>query len=69
MRKQGVKRIWRALRLRRNRKYSALEATCSRVCEIPGKYRALVKVVDIFGNDANKLVEIKVWRLIQRLGK
>lgn len=28
--------------------------------EKAGKYNALVKVIDIFGNDTTKLVEVKV---------
>jgi adenine-specific DNA-methyltransferase len=37
-----------------------LETKCSYTYEKPGMYQVLVKVVDIFGDDTNKLVEVKV---------
>ena len=35
---------------------------CSHTYEEPGKYQVLVKVVDIFGNDTNKLLPVCVPR-------
>jgi DNA modification methylase len=49
--------MWQSFR---TRKHPALETKCSHAYEKPGKYQALVKVVDIFGNDTNKLLEIEV---------
>ena len=42
----------------RTRKHPALETSCYRNFDKPGKYQVLVKVVDIFGNDTNKLIEV-----------
>ena len=47
--------MWQSFR---TRKHPALETTCSHTYEEPGKYQVLVKVVDIFGNDTNKLIEV-----------
>ena len=44
----------------RTRKHPTLETSLSHTYEKPGKYKILVKVVDIFGNDTNKLVMVKV---------
>ncbi len=49
--------MWQSFR---TRKHPSLETTCSHTYEKPGRYQVLVKVVDIFGNDTNKLVEVKV---------
>ena len=32
----------------------------SHTYDVPGKYQVLVKVVDILGNDTNKLLEVKI---------
>jgi DNA modification methylase len=44
----------------RTRKHPSLETKCSHPYEKAGKYQVLVKVVDIFGNDTNKLLEVKI---------
>lgn len=49
--------MWQSFR---TRKHPALEMKCSHTYEEPGKYQVLVKVVDIFGNDTNKLLEVKI---------
>ena len=49
--------MWQSFR---TRKHPALETKCSHTYENAGRYQALVKVVDIFGNDTNKLIEVKV---------
>jgi DNA modification methylase len=49
--------MWQSFR---TRKHPALEMKCSHTYEDSGAYRVLVKVVDIFGNDTNKLLEIEV---------
>lgn len=49
--------MWQSFR---TRKHPALETKCSHTYEEPGKYQVLVKVVDIFGNDTNKLIEVEV---------
>jgi DNA modification methylase len=42
----------------RTRKHPILETHCHRIYDKPGKYQVLVKVVDIFGNDTNNLIEV-----------
>ena len=37
-----------------------MDTKCPHTYEEPGKYQVLVKVMDIFGNDTNKLLEIEV---------
>lgn len=49
--------MWQSFRTRR---HPTLETKCSHTYEKTGKYQVLVKVVDIFGNDTNKLIEMKV---------
>ena len=49
--------MWQSFR---TRKHPSLETKCSHTFENAGRYQALVKVVDIFGNDTNKLLEIEV---------
>ncbi|MCK4416626.1 MAG: site-specific DNA-methyltransferase, partial [Candidatus Latescibacteria bacterium] len=49
--------MWQSFR---TRKHPSLETKCSHTYEKAGKYQVLVKVVDIFGNDTNKLLEVKV---------
>ncbi len=49
--------MWQSFRTRKKR---ALELTAHNDYDAPGKYKVLVKVVDIFGNDTNKLVEVEV---------
>jgi len=44
----------------RTKKHPALETKCSHTYEDPARYQVLVKVVDIFGNDTNKLIEVEV---------
>jgi len=44
----------------RTRKEPKLELLMEHEYEKPGKYNVLVKVIDIFGNDTTKLVEVKV---------
>ncbi|MBM3253949.1 MAG: site-specific DNA-methyltransferase [Candidatus Omnitrophica bacterium] len=47
--------MWQSFR---TRKHPALETKCSYTYEKTGKYQVLIKVVDIFGNDTNKLMNI-----------
>jgi hypothetical protein len=47
--------MWQSFR---TRKHPALETKCTHTYEKEGKYQVLVKVVDIFGNDTNKLINI-----------
>ncbi len=49
--------MWQSFRMK---KHPNLEKKCSYSYEDSGKYQVLVKVVDIFGNDTNKLIEVKV---------
>jgi DNA modification methylase len=49
--------MWQSFR---TRKHPSLETKCSHIYENAGKYLVLVKVVDIFGNDTNKLIEVKI---------
>jgi len=49
--------MWQSFR---TRKRPILETKCSHTYEKADEYKVLVKVVDIFGNDTNKLLEIKV---------
>ncbi len=49
--------MWQSFR---TRKHPALETKCSHTYGDSGTYRVLVKVVDIFGNDTNKLIEVEV---------
>ena len=49
--------IWQSFRAK---KHPALDTKCSHTYEDPGRYQVLVKVVDIFGNDTNKLIEVEV---------
>ena len=44
----------------RFRKHSTLVISLSHTYEDPGEYSILVKVVDIFGNDTNKLIKVKI---------
>lgn len=44
----------------RIRKRPTLETSLSHTYEKSGKYSILIKVVDIFGNDTNKLVRVKI---------
>jgi len=44
----------------RTRKHPTLETSLSHTYETPDQYSSLIKVVDIFGNDTNKLIQIKV---------
>jgi len=44
----------------RTRKHPTLETSLSHICEKPGEYSILIKVVDIFGNDTNKLVKVQI---------
>lgn len=49
--------MWQSFR---TRKHPSLETKSYHVYEKPGTYQVLVKVVDIFGNDTNKIVEVKI---------
>lgn len=49
--------MWQSFR---TRKHPSLETEVSHAYEETGRYQALVKVVDIFGNDTNKLLEVKI---------
>jgi adenine-specific DNA-methyltransferase len=49
--------MWQSFR---TRKHPTLETKCSYRYEDPGQYQVLVKVVDIFGNDTNTLIEVEV---------
>jgi len=49
--------MWQSFRMK---KHPSLEKKCSYSYEQSGKYQVLVKVVDIFGNDTNKLLEVEV---------
>lgn len=42
----------------RTRKHPTLETSCYHNFDKPGEYQVLVKVVDIFGNDTNKLIDV-----------
>jgi DNA modification methylase len=42
----------------RTKKHPTLETSCYHTFDKPGNYQVLVKVVDIFGNDTNKLIEV-----------
>jgi len=44
----------------RTRKHPTLETSLSHAYEKPSKYSILIKVVDIFGNDTNKLVKVRI---------
>jgi len=44
----------------RTRKHPTLETSLSHTYENPGEYSILIKVVDIFGNDTNKLVKVRI---------
>lgn len=48
---------WQAFRTRKDPK---LTMTATRTYDEPGDYRAVVKVIDILGNDTTKTVTIKV---------
>jgi len=48
---------WQSFRTRKNPK---LETKASHTYEQPGTYKVLVKVVDIFGNDTTKMVEVEI---------
>lgn len=49
--------MWQSFR---TRKHPSLETKCSHAYEKAGKYQVVVKVVDIFGNDTNKLINVEV---------
>lgn len=49
--------MWQSFR---TRKHPSLETKSYHAYEKPGTYQVLVKVVDIFGNDTNKLIEVKL---------
>ncbi len=49
--------MWQSFRTRKRKE---LELTAHHDYEKKGKYKVLVKVVDIFGNDTNKLIEVEV---------
>lgn len=48
---------WQAYRTKKEPK---IEIEAKKTYEKPGEYTAMVKVVDIFGNDTNKIVKVKV---------
>ena len=48
---------WQAYRTKKERKIE-LEAT--KTYDKAGEYQIMVKVVDVFGNDTNKIVKVKV---------
>jgi adenine-specific DNA-methyltransferase len=50
--------MWQSYRTKRDR--SLLLKTDPYRYAKKGKYRAMVKVIDIFGNDTTKIIEIKV---------
>lgn len=50
--------MWQSYRTRKNPRLSLVSAP--HTYPKPGKYNILVKVVDIFGNDTTKLVEVKI---------
>jgi len=49
--------MWQSFRTRQRKK---LDVSCVHVYERPGRYRVLIKVIDVFGNDTNKLLEVTV---------
>jgi hypothetical protein len=49
--------VWQSFRTRQR---PSLEVRCAHNYEKPGRYPVLVKVIDIFGNDTNKLIEASV---------
>lgn len=52
----GFHNTWQSFRTRR---HPSLETRCSFAYRNGGKYQVLVKVVDIFGNDTNKLLNVR----------
>uniref|UniRef100_A0A7C4EST5 PKD domain-containing protein n=1 Tax=Desulfomonile tiedjei TaxID=2358 RepID=A0A7C4EST5_9BACT len=48
---------WQSFRTRKNPR---LETKATHTYEQPGRYKVLVKVVDIFGNDTTKMVEVEI---------
>jgi len=53
----GFHNTWQSFRTRR---HPALETQCSFAYKKARKYQVLVKVVDIFGNDTNKLLNVRI---------
>jgi site-specific DNA-methyltransferase (adenine-specific)/adenine-specific DNA-methyltransferase len=49
---------WQSFRTRRNRELELI--TAEHTYDLPGRYTAAVKVVDIFGNDTMTLVPVTV---------
>jgi adenine-specific DNA-methyltransferase len=49
--------LWQSFRTKKEPK---VEYVARHPYENPGKYQVMVKVVDVFGNDTNKIVEVKV---------
>ncbi len=49
--------MWQSFRTRQRKK---LDVSCVHFYERPGRYRVLIKVIDVFGNDTNKLLEVTV---------
>lgn len=48
---------WQSFRTKKDKK---LELTTSAREVVSGKYKIAVKVVDIFGNDTTKVIEVKI---------
>jgi adenine-specific DNA-methyltransferase len=49
--------MWQSFRTRQRKK---LDVACVHVYDRPGRYQVLIKVIDVFGNDTNKLLEVTV---------
>ncbi|MGC8979028.1 DNA methyltransferase [Caldisericum sp.] len=48
---------WQAYRTKKERK---LELEATKTYDKPGEYQTMIKVVDVFGNDANKIVKVRI---------
>ncbi len=48
---------WQAYRTKKNRK---LDLEAIKTYKEPGNYEIMIKVVDVFGNDTNKIVKVKI---------
>jgi adenine-specific DNA-methyltransferase len=44
----------------RTRKIPRVDYQVSHKYEIPGEYQIMVKVIDVFGNDTNKVLKIRI---------
>ena len=49
--------MWQSFRTRQRKK---LDVGCAHIYDRPGQYQVLIKVIDVFGNDTNKLLEVTI---------